>query len=123
MHKWQEIILRRALLLDTCYKNKANVGNKIHFVQSVYLFLPSQHSQLGQENTLTASMMGRMTPTHNQRPGYDTKPSYGEALVLEFWGMWSTPSLPVTPCSLWPEKEIPVKIPSIGQIELFNHLL
>ena len=25
--------------------------------------------------------------------GYNTKPSDGEALVLELWGMWSTPLL------------------------------
>ena len=31
----------------------------------------------------------------NECPGYDTKQSDGEALVmLEFWGMWSTLSLP-----------------------------
>ena len=32
---------------------------------------------------------------------YNTKQSDGEASVmLEFWGMWSTPSLPLIPCPL-----------------------
>ena len=34
----------------------------------------------------------------NECPGYDTKQSDGEALVmLELWRMWSTPSLPPLP--------------------------
>ena len=34
-----------------------------------------------------------------------------EVLVLELWGMWSNPLL-----------VIPVRVPSMGQIELFNPL-
>ena len=33
----------------------------------------------------------------NECPGYDTKPSHGDAPVLELWGMWSTTSLPLLP--------------------------
>ena len=43
-----------------------------------------------------------------------------EASVLEVWGMWSIPSLPVP---LWPWMAVPVSVLSIGQIEPFNHLL
>ena len=40
-------------------------------------------------------------PYHpNECPGYDTKPFGGETPVLEFWGMWNTPSLPLLPGSL-----------------------
>ena len=49
--------------------------------------------------------------------------SEGEIPVLEFLGMLSTPSLPLLPGSLWPGVVIPVWVPSIGQIELFNHFL
>ena len=38
---------------------------------------------------------------HNKYPGYDTKQSDGEVPVMvELWGMWSTPSLPLLPGSL-----------------------
>ena len=34
----------------------------------------------------------------NECPGYDTKQSDGEVpVMLELWGMWSTPSLPLLP--------------------------
>ena len=37
----------------------------------------------------------RLDPTPNECPGYDTKQSDGEALLmLELWGMYSTSSLP-----------------------------
>ena len=36
-------------------------------------------------------------------PGYDTKQSDGELpVILELWGMRSTPSLPSLPGLLWP---------------------
>ena len=39
----------------------------------------------------------------NECSGYDTKQSDGEVpAVLELWGMWSTPSLPLLPGPLWP---------------------
>ena len=38
-----------------------------------------------------------LDPT-NECPGYDTKPSDDEVpVMLELWGMWSTPSLPLLP--------------------------
>ena len=48
---------------------------------------------------------------------------YGKAPVLELWGMWSTLSLPLLPGSLLPGVVVPVRVLSMGQIELFNHLL
>ena len=62
-----------------------------------------------------------LRPPSNDCRGYDTKPSHDEAFVLELWGIWSTSSLPLLLVPLWPE--IPVKVLSIGQIQLFNHLL
>ena len=39
----------------------------------------------------------------NECPAYDTKQSDGEVpVMLELWGMRSTPSLPLLPGSLWP---------------------
>ena len=36
----------------------------------------------------------------NGCPGYDIKPSDGEAPALKIWEMWSTPSLPLIPSPL-----------------------
>ena len=42
-------------------------------------------------------------PTTNECPGYDTKLSDGVVpMMLELWGMWSTPSLPSLQGPLWP---------------------
>ena len=41
-------------------------------------------------------------------------------VMLELWGMWSTPSLPLLPGPLWTEVVVPDKVLSIGQIELFD---
>ena len=46
----------------------------------------------------------------------------GEAPVLEIWGIWRAPSLPLIPGPLWPGMIQPVRVPYIGQIEQFNHL-
>ena len=56
-------------------------------------------------------------------PGYDTKLSDGEVPVLKFWGMWNIPLLPLFPGSLWHGMIIPVRVPSMGQIEIFDHFL
>ena len=41
-----------------------------------------------------------------------------EALVFEFWGIWSTPSLPLLLSSLWSGVVVVVRVSSMGQIEL-----
>ena len=57
----------------------------------------------------------------NKCPGYDTKQSDGEVpVMLELWGMLSTPSLPSLPGLLWPELVAPDRVLSMSQIELFD---
>ena len=57
--------------------------------------------------------------TSHKCPGYDTKQSHGEApVMLELWGMQSTPSLPLLPGLLWPRVVAPDRVLSMGQIEL-----
>ena len=53
--------------------------------------------------TLTASLQrGKTPPPTNECPGNDTKQSDGEVpVILELWGMWSTPSLPLLPGPFW----------------------
>ena len=46
----------------------------------------------------------------------------GEASVLELWGMWSISSLSLFQGPIRTGVVVSVRIPSMGQIELFNHL-
>ncbi len=64
------------------------------------------------------SAEGHAPPT-NECPGYDTKQSDGEVpVMLELWGMQSTPSLPLLPGQLWLGVVPPDRVLSMGQIEL-----
>ncbi len=75
-------------------------------------------SRLGLKNTLTASLQ-RGNPPTNKCPGYDTKQSDGEVpVMLELWGMWSTPSLPLFPGAHWPGVVEPDRALSMSQIEV-----
>ena len=57
----------------------------------------------------------------NECPGYDSKQSDGEVpVMLEFWGMWNTPSLPLLPGPLLSRVVAPDRVLSMGQIELFD---
>ena len=52
---------------------------------------------------------------HNKCPGYDTKQSDGEVLVmLELWGICSTLSLPILPGPFWPGMVAPDRARSMG---------
>ena len=55
-------------------------------------------------------------------PGYNTKPTDSEAPILELWEMWSALSLPLLPGPLWPRVVVCDSIPSLGQVELLDHL-
>ena len=58
---------------------------------------------------------GVRPPTHNESPGYGTKQSDGEVpVMLELWGMQSTPSLPSLPGPHWPRVVAPDKGPIYG---------
>ena len=52
---------------------------------------------------------------HNECPRYDTKQSDGEVpVMLELWGMQSTPSLPSIPGPFWLEVVAPDRVQSMG---------
>ena len=71
---------------------------------------------------LTTSLLRSKIPyTRNECPGYDTKQSVGEVPVRELWVMVSTPSLPLIPGPLSTGVVVPVRVQSMGQIELFNY--
>ena len=57
----------------------------------------------------------------NEYPGYDMKQSDVVApVMLELWGMWSSPSWLLLPGSLWLWVVASNRALSIGQIELFD---
>ena len=47
--------------------------------------------------------------------------SYGEAPVLEMWGIWTTLSLLLLLGQLCPSKKVNIRIPSSGQIDIFKN--
>ena len=54
------------------------------------------------------------TPS-NKCPGYDIKQSDSETpVILELWGIWSTPSLPMFPGPFWPRVIVPDIVLSMG---------
>ena len=56
---------------------------------------------------------------HSKCPVHETKQSDGEdPVMLELWGMQSTPSLPSLPVPLWSRVVAPDMVLSMGQIEL-----
>ena len=57
-------------------------------------------------------------PLTNEFPVYDTKQSGEVPIMLELWGMRSTPSFPSLPGPLWHGVVAPGRVLSIGQIEL-----
>ena len=59
-------------------------------------------SQLAGAVEYNDCVSGDGSDSFNEYPGYDTKLSDGEALVmLELWEMHITPSLPLFPSLLW----------------------
>ena len=60
-------------------------------------------------------------PPTNECPNNDTKQSDGKApVMLELWGMWSTPSLPSFPGLLWPGVAALGRVLYMEQIEFFD---
>ena len=79
-------------------------------------------SQLGRKNKLTAFLhRGKTSPT-GVLDEYDIKQSdSGASVILNLWGMWSTPSLLLLPGSLWLGVVASDRVLSIGQIWYLNY--
>ena len=72
-------------------------------------------SQLAGAVEYAAAPLQRGKTLSNVCPGYDTKQSDGEVpVMLELWGMWSTPLLPLLPGPLWSGMVAPDKALSMG---------
>ena len=66
-------------------------------------------------------LCGEVRPASNKCPGYDSNQWWWDSSSGAL-GMWSSTLLLLLPGLLWPGTVVPVKVPSMGQIELFNHL-
>ena len=59
----------------------------------------------------------------NESTEYDMKPSDHDTPVLDLWGMWSNPTLPLLPSPLWPGPVVPDRVLSMAQIEISDNFL
>ena len=102
------------------------VGNRLQFI-TFYLL------DFYNESKLFSGWSGRVYLCKNSaQAGCDTRSffkwntasfnfKFSFSLTSCLWRMGSTPSLPLCPNSLWPE--VTVRVPPMGWIEIFNHLL
>ena len=107
----------------------SDLNNPVVYMVSVLLLISNSSNPFfkavrlpfrqGLENTQNASLQRRKIPRPNECPGYDIKQSDGEfPVMLELWGVQSTPSLPSLPGSLWPGVVAPDSVLSNRHIEL-----
>ena len=111
------------------------MGNMVNFLEKFNSFewsflsprlgaIPRLTCKLGPQNRLTTFLQRvRPPPILNDFLRFNTKQSDGKASFLELWGMSDTLLLPLLPGPLWPNVVVPVRVLSMGQTELFNHLL
>ena len=72
---------------------------------------------LSAKTPTTSLLRGKIL--HNECPRYDTKQCNEEVpVILEVWGMQSTPSKSSLAGPLWTEKVAPDRVVWMGQIEL-----
>ena len=65
----------------------------------------------------------KTNPHHHKYPGYDSKLSDSKVPVLEPLVMLSTPSMPLLFGQLWPTFVVPIRVSSMGQIQLLNRIV
>ena len=80
------------------------VRSYLHLFVKLFLRIHQQHFYRGERHP-------------RECPRNDIKQSDGEAPASEIWGMWSTPSLPLLPCPLWPGVLASDRVLYMSQIE------
>ena len=100
------------------------------FFRDKYSFLSIQKTLLSSSPVSWGCRIRRLhlcrgvNSTSPECSGYDIKPSdVEEALVVERWGMWRTPSLLTLPGPLRPGVIVLVRISSLSQISICNHFI
>ena len=84
------------------------------YVSSNNIPLPFFAQSAGAEEYTNCICRG-VRPHPHECPGYDTKQSDGEVpVMLEVWGMWSNPLLPLLTGPLWPGMVAPDRVVSKG---------
>ena len=108
----EEITLKRTRVLRVYSQLKS--GNS-SYAPRIYIYLKSNRNEMHifLNSPLFTKSVGDECPT------YETKLSDGEIpVMLELWGMRSTPLLLSLPGSLWPGVVVPYRTLSMCQIEL-----
>ena len=128
---YQDVCFHSFLFIDFCCDDDEK--NLRKFFETKVLFLP-RISPDGPQLTLVplagtveytdCISAEEVRPSPNECPRYDPKQSDAEVpVMIELWGMRSTPSLPLLPGSLWPRVVVPDNVLSMGQIELNSVLM
>ena len=109
-----------AILVTTSLRENKIGCRNCNFYTSILYFLINRVQLYGAAEYTDCTLCRRVRPS-NECPGYDTKQSDGEALViLELCGNRSILSLPSLPGPLGLGVEAPYMVLSMGQIELFD---
>ena len=93
-------------------------GGSLEFKSYLHHLRNEWLSQLGLQNTPTASLQGGQTPPRNKSPGNDTKSNAEAPVMPELWGMWNTALWPLLPGSLWSRVAVLDRVLSMGEIKL-----
>ena len=89
------------------------------FLQPLLIIIENVMNKIHGAVEYADCISARGNPPPDECPGYDTKQSDGEVpVMLELWGMRSTPSLLSLPGQLWLEVVAPERVLSTGRIEL-----
>ena len=78
---------------------------------------PNPNSVGGAKNTVTVSTEDSLGPSRYLNV------TGGKVPVLELYRVWCTSSLPLLACLLWNVVKVPITVPSIGRIDLFENYL
>ena len=115
-----------------CFSSPTSSSNKLSYVQNVSLnnidwyiiqWQSAGHSALiGRICWLKFYWRVRPPSPHQVSWVWHATTSDGEVSVLDIWRMWSILSLPLLLCPLWPRVVVPIRIPSMRQVELFSLL-
>ena len=93
-------------------------GHTLLFLDRMHLLFIQVHFLFWQPGRVVGQYTTKVEEPSHECPVYDTKQSDGEApVMLELWGMRTTPSLPSLPGPLWPGVVV-----SMGQKELNFYL-
>ena len=102
-----------------CFAFKLSTFAKLNYLKQNGVYLNSGYCLVSWGCRIHRLHLYRGVRPPQRVSWYDNRQSGGEVpVMLEFWGMESTPSLPWLQCPLWPGVVAPDRVLSMGQMEL-----